>query len=281
MTIQLWTGREPAGYEADALRKLVAELGKAKVTAHIFANFQVGGHEIDALVVKPDGMFLVELKKVGGPVTGAVNGEWKVLNGGSEYLLAGGCGENPYQQMRTQYRVLTEWLEAHKLNFLPPYSANVTRFRPRNYRERTAPKVQIRSFLTFYPQLPPDSFLNIDWPIEAVSFPELPELLRQTTKQVHLTDGEIVAMAEALHLTRWEERSAPPPPNRRLPQPVVPLWLPPRGVSVQNAWQQVVLFVVSFLAERLTAYRERLLLQLQQTTPPQPQPVALAAQTAT
>ena len=90
MTTQLWYGREPVGYEADAIAKLRKELDAANVDAYIFANFEVGGHEIDLLVVKRDGMYLVELKRVGGPVTGAVNGEWKVLNGGSESCLYGG-----------------------------------------------------------------------------------------------------------------------------------------------------------------------------------------------
>lgn len=266
MTIQLWYGRQPVGYEAEAIAKLRRELDAAGVDAHLFANFEVDGHEIDLLLVKRDGLFLVELKRVGGPVTGAVNGEWKVLNGRGEYPLHGGRGENPYQQMRTQYQVLTEWLECRKEEFLSPYSANSTHFRPLNYEERKVPRVQIRSLLVFYPELPCNSQLNIDWPIEAVSFTELSTILRQPTRRVNLTDEEIVVLAKTLHLTLWEKRNETPPPSRQESQ-LVPLWLPSKGMSVQNAWQHILLFVVVFLADRLTDSRDRLLIQLQHDAP--------------
>lgn len=266
MTTQLWYGRQPAGYEADAIASLRGELDAAAVDAHLFANFEVGGHEIDLLVVKRDGMYLVELKKVGGPVVGAVNGEWQVRNGTVDSLLPGGRNENPYQQMRTQYRLLTERLECLKSEFFSPYKANLTRFRSLNYRERKEPKVEIRSLLTFYPDLPAGSQLDLAWPIKAVSFGELPTRLRQTTKGVNLTNDEIVKLAQALHLTPWVERSGTPPSSHPKVQPA-PLWLPPRGISIQNAWQHVLLFVVTFLADRLTASQERLLAQLQPDTP--------------
>src|SRR5690606_36448373 len=157
MTTHVWIGREPAGYEADALRRLRNALDAANVDTHLFASFQVGGHEIDLLVVKPDGIFLVELKRAGGPVVGAVNGGWKVLNGGSESPLPGGRGENPYQQMLTQYRLLTEWLEAHKGDFLCAYAAQTTWFRPQRQDPNAGAPVKIRSLLTSYPALHPES----------------------------------------------------------------------------------------------------------------------------
>ena len=122
--------------------------------------------------------------------------------------------------MRTQYRVLTEWMESHKDEFLPPYAANATRFRPLNYRDQQVPRVQIRSLLAFYPALPKGSQLDIKWPIEPVSFCELSSILRQPTKRVNLTNDEIVKMAQALHLTLWAERSETPPPPRRELQPL-------------------------------------------------------------
>lgn len=234
MATQLWYGRQPATYEIDALRRLRHELDAAAIPAHLFVSFEVGGREIDLLVVKPDGLFLVELKKVGGPVIGAVNGEWRVLNGKGAYPLPGGCGENPYQQMRTQYRVLTEWLERHKRDFLPSEKASVTRFRPLNYRDRTVPRVQIRSLLVFYPELPKGSRLEIEWPVQPVSFEDLSTVLRKTTKRVHLTDAEIVAMAQALRLSAWDE-SRWSQPAHRPPQPTHS-WLLSRGVSDPGVW---------------------------------------------
>lgn len=230
MTTQLWYGRQPAAYEVEALGRLRDELDAATIPAYLFANFEVGGHEIDLLVVKPNGLFLVEFKRVGGPVIGAVNGEWRVRNGRGAYPLPGGCGENPYQQMRTQYRVLTEWLERCKWKFLSPIAAKTTRFRPLNYRERSVPRVQIRSLLVFYPELPKGSRLEIEWPVEPVGFNDLARELGKSTKRVYLGEEEIVALAQTLHLTRWEERNGFTPPARRLLQAVHPLslWQPLR-----------------------------------------------------
>ena len=187
-------------------------------------------------------------------MVGAVNGEWKVLNGGGAYTLRGGGGENPYQQMRTQYRVLSEWLERRKMDFLSPDRTNITRFRARNYRERTLPRAQIRPFLAFYPQLPKGSQLEIDGPVKPVGFDELSALLRQTTKRVSLSEKEIVALAQSLHLTRWDGRGATQP-IRRLIQPAQP-WPSPKGMRARAAW-----------LSGLSAPGLRL------TTPLQPQPV--------
>lgn len=238
MTTHLYFGRQPAGYEAEAIAKLRKELDAAGVNAYLFANFEVGGHEIDLLVVTPNGLFLIELKKVNGPITGAVNGEWRVLTGIGEYTLHGGRGENPFQQMRTQYRVLSEFLERRKRDFLSPAKANATRFRSLNYRERQLPKVEIRSLLTFYPKLPPNNLLDIPrWPIVPVSFCDLPAILQRSTRRVNLTNGEIVRIAQALHLTLCTDKTQTPLPSRLELQPT-PLWLPPKGFGQRNAWLQ-------------------------------------------
>lgn len=103
-------------------------------------------------------------------------------------------------------------------------------------------------------------------------------------------------MAQALHLTRLEKRRDTRPPARRQLE-VLPAFLAPRGLSLRNAWLHGYLFVVAFLAERLTARRDALLVQWQMEmnslsrkqpaasqqasaglgmlSPPQPQPVAL------
>lgn len=238
MTTPLFYGRQPVGYEAEAIAKLRKELDAAGVDAHLFANFEVGGHEIDLLVVTPNGLFLVELKKVNGPVTGAVNGEWRVLNGIGEYTLHGGRGENPFQQMRTQYRVLGEFLERRKRDFLSPAKADATRFRSLNYRERQLPKAEIRSLLTFYPKLSKNSLLDIPrWPIRPVSFCDLPAILQQSTKRVNMSHDEIARLAQALHLTLWTEKALTPLPSRLELQPA-PLWLLPKGLGQRNACLQ-------------------------------------------
>lgn len=267
-SVRIWIGREPIGYEAKALRELAAQLDANGVRAHLLANFQINGHELDLLVAKSDGLFLVELKRVGGPVVGAVNGRWQVHSLEGPVPLPGGRGENPYQQMLTQYRVLSDWLERNKERFLTRYSTQVIRFRPLGHRRHSGPRAQVRSLLTFYPHLPAQSRLNIGaWPVEVVSFPDLAYLLRGSTKRVSLTEEEIVALAQALHLTRWEtpvnggrdggkEHLTPTP------------WLRPRGLSLRDAWLHVHLSVVEFLLIWFIQRRERLVQELSTVAPP-------------
>jgi hypothetical protein len=262
MTVQTYVGRLPVEYEAAALKKLRRELETAGVDAHLFANFEVGGHEIDLLVVKRDALFLVELKKIGGPVHGAVNGEWKVRGSQGAHVLAGGRNENPYQQMRTQYRVLSEWLEGHKAEFLSPYSSKVTRFRTPNHRGKGGPRVQIRSLLAFYPELPGESQLNIEWPVEPVSFPDLPLILREPTKRVNLSNEEIEGMAQALHLTPWDEWRHKSLPTTRSLASIRQVWLSPRQLTAHNVYVRLQLLVVQFLIDRFTHKEEHLLQQL-------------------
>lgn len=204
MTVHVWVGRQPQGYEAEVLRTLARVLTQAEFVCHLMANFVVNGHELDLLVLKPDAIFLVELKQTWGAVRGDINGVWTVSKGSDRRPLHGGSIENPYQQMLTQYRVLTEWLEKNKREFLSHHAAWMTCFRPDRRQRRTQAPVKIRSLLVFYPDLLPGSELSLDWKVEPVRFPDLAAILmHETTPRTHLSGDEMAAIAQQLHLEPW------------------------------------------------------------------------------
>lgn len=213
MTTTVWVGRPPAGYEAQALREISTALSVAGVSCHLLANFILDGREIDLLAIKPDGIFLVELKYARGAIHGAINGGWSVANGvgngaGAHTLNAGSHG-NPYVQMLAQYRVLTTWLEIHKREFLAAERTHQPSFRPLRQQRRGQRPVKVRSLLAFYPELPAGSQLHLDWKVEPVSYPDLAQILvHQASRGVDLQEQEIVRLAERLHMDRWDEPSA-------------------------------------------------------------------------
>lgn len=244
MAVNIWVGRTPQGYEAQVLRQVAANATEAGVDCHLFANFLVNGREIDLLLLKRDGIFLVELKQVGGVVRGAINGDWSVGDGRTRQILAGGSHANPYQQMLSQYRVLSEWLETHKQSFLDPYAASVTHFRP-DKRRRHAP-VKIRSLLAFYPQLPAGSAVSLDWKVEAVGTPEMVQIVvQESTPRVSLTERELVALARQLNLKLWALQAAAP--AHRVPTR-----------STRERWLDAQLAIVERLISRLDSYRQQL-----------------------
>lgn len=205
-----WVGREPSGYEAKVFHELYAVFEQSNSPCHLMVNFIVNGREIDLLVVKPNGIFLVELKMATGVVTGAINGEWTVEGENQPNQLKGGCNGNPYQQMLAQYRAVTEWMESNRQLFLSEYSTKVTHFRADKKNRLPQPPSKIRSLLAFYPDLPKGSALILDWKVEPVSFKHLSQILvNEGSLHVNLNDDEIVAMASALNLQRWNAACVP------------------------------------------------------------------------
>lgn len=270
MKTSVWVGHEPNGYEAKVLREIRDAFEAAGVTCHLMANFMVGGHEIDLLVVKPNAIFLVELKMVWGAVKGAINGDWTVEKARGKGQLKGGCNGNPYQQMLTQYRVLTEWLEAHKHDFLNDYDAKITHFRPVKRTHQAQAPVKLRSLLVFYPALPKGSELQLDWKVEPVGFSDLIQILvNETSPRVNLTDTEIAGIAKLLSLRNWSNSAAgqaePVIPEKSVVldvrnQPMVSSAAPRSPIA---QWRCLQLSIMEALIVQLTHYRNRIWVQMQ------------------
>jgi hypothetical protein len=269
MSVNVWVGREPQGYEAQVLRQVIASALAAERDCHLFANFIVGGREIDLLVVKPNALFLVELKQVGGAVTGAINGQWTVGGDRNKALLPGGSHENPYQQLLAQYRVLTEWLEEHKALFLNEYAARVTLFRPAKRGDRLHPPVKIRSLLAFYPTLPRGSELRLDWKVEPVSAADLSAIVvQETTPRVNLTPPEIGRLAELLNLTPWTPQLTQPVMLAAVHRPPKVIPSSSWALTLDQRWRRWQLTVLESLILWLARHRQTLRQQLAQAGPP-------------
>jgi len=273
-TTKVWVGREPDGYEAKVLCMVHAALEESGVPCHMMANFLVGGHELDLLVVKPDGIFLIESKMVWGTVKGAINGDWQVANQAGVRQLKGGGNENPYQQMLTQFRVLTEWLEAHKQEFLTNYAAKVTHFRRNKQNPSLPAPAKIRSLLTFYPDLPAGSKLALDWKVEPIGFPDLARILiKESTRHVHLTDAEITAMAQLLNLQSWTDAIPLPPSPQPTEQATKQVSMAELSLAVENHllvikspnawWRHLQLVLTEMLLTHLMQRRNQLRLNMQ------------------
>ena len=82
----------------------------------LFANINMDGVPLDALLVKPDAIIMIEFKDYSGSVVASENGEWKCGDG---TIVEGGAQSNPFvQTQNNKYRVM-DWFR----NYF--YSENV------------------------------------------------------------------------------------------------------------------------------------------------------------
>ena len=64
-------------------------------------NFNIGDVELDGLIIKDEGVAVVEFKDYGGRITAAENGDWISEEGGQRSVIKGGSGrKNPYTQAK-------------------------------------------------------------------------------------------------------------------------------------------------------------------------------------
>ena len=61
----------------------------------LFANINFNGVPLDALLIKPDAITVLEFKNYSGNVIAAENGDWKLDDG---TIIKGGMGKNPFTQ---------------------------------------------------------------------------------------------------------------------------------------------------------------------------------------
>jgi hypothetical protein len=85
MAVQVWIGEKPEhANERRAIMALARGLDRLDGLYLILANFSVGGRNIDLVIIKQDGIFIIELKHCDGKVFGDVNGPWFVEGSNGE-----------------------------------------------------------------------------------------------------------------------------------------------------------------------------------------------------
>ena len=96
-------------HEREQFRKLCSILkdlyDKSAEMHLLFANINFNGVPLDALLIKPDAITVLEFKNYSGNVIAAENGDWKLDDG---TIIKGGMGKNPFVQTKNnKFAVIT------------------------------------------------------------------------------------------------------------------------------------------------------------------------------
>lgn len=115
MTIEIWCfERSDKPHEKGALLHLARELNALSEDYLMICNPVLYGQEIDALVIKRQMVFVVEIKSIDGSIMGGLYGEWTVERpDGTTWVMNDGRGRNPFEQIQREYRFTLDFLKAH------------------------------------------------------------------------------------------------------------------------------------------------------------------------
>lgn len=195
MAVQVWIGEKPEhANERRAIMALARGLDRLDGLYLILADFTVGGRSIDLVIVKQDGVFIIELKHCDGKVFGDVNGPWFVEGSNGERKRLNPGRKNPYNQVISYYYNLVNFLNDHRAELLSPQKAKTVDFRT------------CRRLVVIAPTLQEGSRVETDWKVDLKGLDELPAyLVTERSSEIDLTDEEMLRIPELLHLTRWTE----------------------------------------------------------------------------
>ena len=192
MAVQIWIGEKPEHpNERRAITQLATQLARLDGLYIILANFSVGGRTIDVVVLKNDGIFVIELKHCDGKVFGDVNGPWFVENSNQERKRINPGRKNPYNQVIAYYYALT--------NFLTEHRADITNNRSVDVRA-------VRRVVAIAPILHPESQIESDWKVQVLGLDTLPlHIFTERSTNMNWSDSELQRIPQLLNCTRWDE----------------------------------------------------------------------------
>jgi hypothetical protein len=195
VAVQVWIGEKPENpNERKAIIALASGLDRLEGLYVMIANFSVGGHTIDLVILKGDAIFILELKHCDGRVFGAVNGPWSVVSrgGSTKYLNPG--RKNPYNQVISYFYSFTNFLNDHKPQIVSAQKAPDIDF-------RTAKRVVV-----IVPTLEEGSEIDLDWKVQVKGLDELPTyLVVERSAGIELSDTALLRIPKLLHCTPWQE----------------------------------------------------------------------------
>ncbi len=192
MGVELWIGQEfEHGHEMQALavflKNMVRNYTSEPTRFCVLANFIVNNSPIDLAVIKNNGLAVIELKQVGGPVFGGENGDWTVYDGKKRIVLRGGSKGNPANQISAYRIAFLQFLERHRDKFLQP-------------RVGPGPRLDhVKGIVALSPRIPEGS--EIDLPeipsLKVIGLDELHrEIFLMRSSQLVLTAKEITRLLE-------------------------------------------------------------------------------------
>jgi hypothetical protein len=213
MAVQVWIGEKPEHpQERRAIMALANGLDRLEGLYLLLANFNVGGRNVDLVIIKADAIFIIELKHCDGKVTGTVNGPWYVEGRNGEQKRLNPGRKNPYNQVISYFHALTNFLNEHRREFLSAQKSNDVDFRTCKRVVVIAPSLQ-------------GAEIELDWKVELKGLDELPAyLVTERSSEIDLTEEEMLRIPDLLHCTPWSEINAVVQgvlsPTTLLPEPV-------------------------------------------------------------
>lgn len=210
MSVEIWYGRWPeTEAEQNALLELYRFLQPQDQHYLVMVQFHPGkSNEIDWVIIKSNGIFLVELKHASDSLVGGTEGEWKIVcPDGSEIKLY----SNPIKQVKKAYWQFTDWCMANQEKI----SAGISRSWMPDYKRGA------RSFIVITPDLHPNSKVEVPHPIHITGLSKfLLMLMMHSSSKLELSAEELNRFPQLLQLKKWEivqaSNKADIEPTRRL-----------------------------------------------------------------
>ena len=269
VAVQVWIGEKPENpNERKAIIALASGLDRLDGLHIMLANFSVGGHTIDLVILKRDAIFILELKHCDGRVFGAVNGTWTVVSKGGSVKRLNAGRKNPYGQVISYFYSFTNFLNDHKAELVS---------------EQKAPDVDFRSakrVIVIVPTLEEGSQIELDWKVQVKGLDELPTyLVVERSAGIELSDEALVRIPKLLRCTPWQElndllagvmpawESTPSDPVPVVPPAPAVVEPPPAVVAPPQLLRQRV---QKWLAGAVTAFAVGTLLFFVAARPPAP-----------
>ncbi|NJL35105.1 MAG: NERD domain-containing protein, partial [Chloroflexaceae bacterium] len=195
MAVQVWIGDKPEHpNERRAIVALANGLERLESLYLLLANFNVNGRTIDLVVIKQDGIFIIELKHCDGKIFGGVNGPWYVESANETRKRLNPGRKNPYNQVISYYYSLTNFLNDNTAEIFEEHKASTASFR------------SCRRVVVIAPRIEAGSELELDWKVELKGLDELPAfLLTERSSEISLTEEEMLRIPELLGCTAGQE----------------------------------------------------------------------------
>lgn len=241
MAVQVWIGEKPEHpNERKAIIALANGLDRLEGLYVMLANFSVGGHTIDLVILKNDAVFIIEMKHCDGRVYGSVNGRWKVVSASGSVKWLNQGRKNPYNQVIAYYYAFRNFLHDHQLEIMSEQKASMTDLRA------------CKRVIVIAPTLEDGSEISLDWRVSVKGLDEMPTfLVTERSEGISFTDQEMLTIPRLLNCAPWEEvnnlvagvmpawsatPADPPPPTE--PEPVDPVVPEPVVPPIPLPWWQ-------------------------------------------
>lgn len=202
MPVEVWCGRWPDDRSSqEFIVDLYQYLQGQPELYLVMANFHAAGsNEIDFVIVKSKGIFVIEHKHYQSPIFGSQEGIWKSVDQDGKEIEVKPAKSNPYKQLKYNYWHMKEWFE----KACPEISAGIPR------SEAIEPGA-MRSYIVVSPDLHPDSRVNIGkGPVVIMGKQAFfLALAAYSSRGLDLTDQEIGRIPRLLKLEPWQAPEDP------------------------------------------------------------------------